>query len=99
VLVRFLVRPDFEPAVGVLEDLSAVGAWLRTTREAPVGSILLLELRWRNRGDTFYVRAEVQHAEPRPRGSWLLACRLCRCLGNDEVRAVLLPDTRALDAE
>jgi hypothetical protein len=98
VLVRFLVRPVFEPVVGVLENLSTVGACLRTTREVPVGSVLLLELRCRNR-DTFHVQATVERAEPRPRGAWLLGCSLCRCLGQDEVRKVLLPDTGAADAE
>jgi hypothetical protein len=99
VLVRFLIRPGFEPVVGVLENLSAVGACLRTTREAPVGSVLLLELRWRNRGETLHVRAEVQRVEPRPRGSWMLGCRLCRRLGNDELRKVLLSEPPAADAE
>jgi hypothetical protein len=99
VLVRFLVRPTFEPAVAVLENLSAVGACLRTTREAPVGAVLLLELRCRDRDDTLHVRAEVQRAEPRPRGSWLLGCRLCRHLGNDELGKVLSPGTGATDPE
>jgi hypothetical protein len=96
-LARFLVRPSFEPVVGVLELLSDVGACVRTTQEVPVGSVLLLELRCRNR-DTFHVRAVVERGEPRPRGAWLLGCLLCRRLGNDEVRKVLLPDTAA-DAE
>jgi hypothetical protein len=98
VLIRFLVRPAFEPVVGVLENLSAVGACLRTTREVPLGSILLLELRLRDHDDTFHVRAAVQRVEPRPRGGWVLGCRLCRCLGNDEIRKLLAPDTSATAA-
>ncbi len=75
-IVRFLVRPNFQPGRGFLRDLSRHGLALLLTRPLDPGTVLFVQLRGGRRGVTHTQLARVVHAAEQSPGRWLVGCEL-----------------------
>jgi hypothetical protein len=85
-MVKFLVRPSFQPHRAVARDVSRHGISLYVMREVPVGSRLALYARGPHRGDSCLLTARVVYANCQG-VNWLVGCELSRPLSDGELAA------------
>jgi hypothetical protein len=86
--VRYLARAPLRADWAVVRDIAADGAGLVLGQDPGAGAVLLLQLPVGGRGETRTRLAQVVRAVFQPDGTWLVGCRFCPPLSEDELALV-----------
>jgi hypothetical protein len=86
--VRYLVRPSFQNAWALLEEVSAGGVSLLLGHEVVPGATLLFHLTGPRPGEAHNRLARVVHARAVGDGYWVVGCAFTRPLTGQELEAV-----------
>jgi hypothetical protein len=88
-LVRFIVRPSFQPSGASVHDISPRGMGLLVRRQIPTGTPLAIQFQSRYTGVSGILTATVKHLERLADHCWLLGCILSRPLAEPEFNSVV----------